>query len=352
MNAKDGKYYDGKGPVSQPIMCILTPDGLLIINADTDVTIAIWKKEDIFLDENHNTAMVLGNRLDKSKIELSNLNISKALGLDQKNIVKTEVRLIFKWLGILCVSFMIFWFLVPYITKGIATKVPYHVEQTLASKMPIEASFKLCTLSSDEKQALGHFSKFLYPKNDIERNMPVTINIADLNIVNAYTLPGGKILLTTGLLDEMKSPEELLGVMSHEIGHVVARDSVNFLVRGTLLASFFGYITGDFNSTFAVSPQILLSTAALTFDRDMEKKADAYAAERLISTNVTTSGLKSFFSRKNSDEVLAIPELLTTHPNFDSRIKMIKEFYPKGDLPKELNDSWEIIKTINSHCRK
>lgn len=352
MNIKDGKYYDGLGPVSKPVICIITAAGLLIIHAETEIPVAIWVREDIFLDENHNTAMVLGNKKDKSKIELTNLNIAKALGLNHEGLIKTEASLIFKWLGIICVSVAVFWLSIPFVTKMIAKKIPYSVELSVAEKMGIESRFQVCKQTPRETEAMNYFIALVYPKNELEKAMPIKMNVVKMHAVNAYTFPGGKIVLSNNLINEAKSPEELLGVMSHEIGHVVGRDSVNFLVRGTLLASFFGYLTGDFNSAFAMSPQLLLSTAALTFDRDMERKADAFAAERLISANLTTSGLKSFFSRKLYDgSPLSMPEMFMTHPSDENRIKLIKEFYPKGNHSKELVENWKIIKELSFNCK-
>lgn len=349
MNTRDGKFYDGKSAVSTGIRCVVTSDELIIYNAETEQLVEVWKREDLFLDENHNTAIVLGNKSNKAKIELSNLSLCQELGINQDQLVEKDVSLIFKWLGGFGVAATLFWFSIPFVTKFVASSVPYHVEQTIASKMPIESSFKLCKLNAEQTHALKLYTDFLYPKNDLEKEMPVSLVVANNPAVNAFTFPGGKIILLSGLIKEMKTPQELLGVMSHEIGHVVARDSMSFLVRGTLLASLFGVVTGDFNSTFAVSPQIVLSMAALTFDRDMEKKADAYAAQRLISNKVTTSGLKSFFSRKNNeDSNILLPEMLMTHPNYDSRINLIEEFYPKKDLPQDILDNWQVIKGICS----
>lgn len=343
---KNGKYYDGKSPLSVPVRLITTPDGLLITNADTDFPLAIWRREDIFQDQNHNTAIVLGNKNNKARIELTDSEIAMALGFNYDSIIQSHFSLIFKWFGALTFVVVIFWLSIPFVTKTIAKKIPYDIEQKIASQMPIEKSFDMCQLSAKEEKALKIYTQYIYPQTDVEKLMPVHFSVAKNPAVNALTFPGGRIVLYTGFIRDAKSPEEFLGVMAHEIGHVVGRDSVSFLVRGTLLASLFGYLTGDFNSTFAVSPQILLSTAALTFDRDMERKADLYAASRLMKNNIGTSGLKSFFSRKNHEEGLIMPEMFMTHPDFESRTQAIPEFYPKKDLPKDITDNWEVIRKI------
>lgn len=343
---RDGKYFDGKTPVSKGVACFIVGGELHIFNSETEEKIDQWKKEDIFHDEVHNTVMVIGTKGSKARIELYNLEIAKNLGLNDKHIIKKDIKHIFGWIGILAVCSCLFWLSIPMMTKMIAKRIPYDVERKYAAKIPIEQQFTLCKLDEEEKKALDEYAHFLYPKSKSEESMPIDFMVADNPMINAFTFPGGRIVLMKGIIKEAKTPQELLGIMSHEIGHVIARDSVSFVVRGTFLASFFGFLTGDFSSSFAVSPQIFLSTAALTFDRDMEKMADGFAVERLKKMDVSTSGLRSFFSRRESENSLSGPELFMTHPDYKNRINSIIETYPKVDLPESLLHNWKIIKDI------
>ncbi len=339
---RDGKYFDGKVPVSIPVSCIVLADGLHILNANTEEKIAVWGREDIFHDEVHNTTIVLGNRQSKERIELFNFEVAKNLGITQEKIIKTGHKYIYMWLGILVSLSLIFWFSLPFFTKVIAKRIPYDTEKSLGAKIPIDS----ITLSNDQKKALTTYASFLYPLTPEEKKRTIDFYVSDTFMINAFAYPGGRVVLTCGIINQTKTPEELLGIMSHEIGHVVARDSVNFLVRGAFLASFFGFLTGDFNSSFAVSPQVFLSTAALTFDRDMEKTADQFAAKRLGQLNVSTSGLRSFFSRREYEDSIDAPELLMTHPNYKNRVALIVETYPKENLPVEVLEQWAVIKGI------
>lgn len=346
---QDGKYYNGLSPVMTPVRCVVLPDGVLVVHAETDEKVVYWKKEDLFQDEIHNTAIVLGNKNEPGKIELTDKKILKEIGIAHKNVVTSSPRLVLMWVGMIALFICGFWMAIPVMTKFIAHRIPYHVERELSAKISLDQQFKMCTLAATEKEALNSYLKFLYPKNKAEENIAIDVMVADNPMINAFTFPGGRIVLMKGLIKETKSPEELLGIMSHEIGHVVARDSMSFLVRGTFLASFFGFLTGDYNSSFAMSPQIILSTAALTFSRDMERAADSYAAGRLMMLKVSTSGLRSFFSRRESDELLSAPELLTTHPDYKNRMGWIVETYPNEELPKDILENWLVIKNI---CQK
>jgi Zn-dependent protease with chaperone function len=345
---RDAKYYDGKTPMSHIITCFLDEDKLTIVNSSTEEIIEVWERDHIYQDETHNTAFVLGSSQSNSKIELLNLEIAEKLGLKKESVIVKDHKAIYKWVILFIGCIAIAWLSIPFLTKIIAKQIPYGIEVSASSRLSLDKYFKICKVSKEERAALNSYAQYLYPKTAAESAMPVHFDVSSESMINALTFPGGKIILFKGLIDEVKNPEELLGIMSHELGHVVARDSVNLLVRGTLLASFFGIMTGDFSSSFAVSPQVLLSTAALAFDREMEKNADAYSVARLNSLNISTSGYRSFFSRRLSEENFSQPEVFTTHPNYESRLSFIQETYPKGELPKEIKESWKIIKGV---CR-
>ena len=66
----------------------------------------------------------------------------------------------------------------------------------------------------------------------IDQGKPaVRVHVANIGMVNAVALPGGNIVLFRGLLQEAKSPDEIAGVLGHEIGHVRKRHVVRALMR-------------------------------------------------------------------------------------------------------------------------
>lgn len=343
----DGKYFNGQTPVSKSVSLVVTNEEMIIHDASTEEIIATWKRPDIFHDENHNTAVVLGHKPDRSKVEVFNPEKIKELDLEvhSSKTIKKDLKGIYKWVAVLFVSGFLIWISIPVLSGVIARKIPFEYEVKAASHMKINEYFKPCPMTPDQQVALDLFVDHLYPKTEAERKIPIVVTVNSTPLVNAYTFPGGRIVLFKGLIDEAKTPDELLGIIAHEIGHVEARDSAGFLVRGAMLGTFFGFLTGDFSSTFAVSPQILLSTAALTFDRDQERAADAYAVKKLKSVNVSTSGLRSFFSRRSYDQDYTAPDVFMTHPNAKERISLIEETYPKEEIPN-MEVLWPVIKSI------
>lgn len=157
--------------------------------------------------------------------------------------------------------------------------------------------------------------------------------------------------MDTGLLKDLKTGEELLGILTHEIGHIVHRDNSKLLVRSAFLSSLFGMVTGDFSSTFSKGPQIILTTASLNYNRESENKADKYAIDRLQQVGISARGFYDFFKRRESNEFLKNLSFLSTHSADEERLKLIKESI-KNTLSSKAEDisrDWEILKEACLH---
>src|SRR5690606_26348291 len=105
-----------------------------------------------------------------------------------------------------------------------------------------------------------------------------TVSVADDPQVNAFAAPGGRIVLLEGLLREAESPDEIAGVLAHEIGHVTERHPTAAALRllgiQALLTGIFG--DGSLASAAAGAGGLLV---ALSYSRDDERTADRLAAE-------------------------------------------------------------------------
>jgi predicted Zn-dependent protease len=234
----------------------------------------------------------------------------------------------------------------PAISKLIVSQISFENEVKLAQHIPFDKHFTICSLTGEQSKALENFKNYLYPKNPSEKNLPLQIKVARLDHINAFTFPGGTIILLSGLLKEVKTPEELLSIIAHEMGHVIARDNFNFLVRSSIVTSFFAYLTGDFSSAAIINPQTMMSIMALSYDREMEMNADRFAINRLIELGISQKGMYDFFMRRKTETNEKIPEMVLTHPNFENRLKKINPAIGKNLLPFQLQEDFKIIKGI------
>lgn len=134
--------------------------------------------------------------------------------------------------------------------------------------------------------------------------------------LNAFALPGGAIVVTTGLLETVRSENELAFVLGHELGHFRNRDHMRSLGRrfGSQLA--IAITAGAVGVDFAVQPLGWVSELnERRFGRQQESDADAFAVSLLAQEYGNVSGALDFFARTPDPEFLrGVGRYVSTHP--------------------------------------
>lgn len=141
------------------------------------------------------------------------------------------------------------------------------------------------------------------------------VEVSKSDIPNALALPGGLIVVTTGLLDRVESENELAFVLGHELGHFRNRDHIRMLGRGVVLSIFFAAITGSESST---GPVLSIADVALRrFSRKQESQADSFGLETVYSEYGHVEDAGRFFKRLADDDSGAsgVEVYLSAHPS-------------------------------------
>ncbi len=128
----------------------------------------------------------------------------------------------------------------------------------------------------------------------------VRAGIANVDMVNAVALPGGQVLLFDGLVQDAESPEELAGVLGHEVGHVRERHVMTAMLRQFGLS----ILLAGANSGLGDG---LLGLANLGYSRDAEREADEYARARMAQADISPLGAAGFFERMAKESGETIP---------------------------------------------
>ncbi|MCK4880264.1 MAG: M48 family metallopeptidase [Bacteroidales bacterium] len=165
--------------------------------------------------------------------------------------------------------------------------------------------------------------------------------VFDSEMINAFTVPGGNILISTGLIGFCDTPEELASVMAHEMGHVEERHVLSRLVKELgieILTSGDQYVIGEVTG-------LLTSTS---FDRKQEEEADLFAAHLLEESAIEPRTLATLFRKLEEEmdnELMKHFEIISTHPNFRFRIREALSFKPAEDFEaKPIELDWEEIR--------
>jgi beta-barrel assembly-enhancing protease len=177
----------------------------------------------------------------------------------------------------------------------------------------------------------------------------IKFSIACDSELNAFALPGGRIVLNKGLLKEMKTEEGLAFVVGHEIGHLVKRHHMKGLglgIGGVILSFIF---TSD-SLWIWNTMHSLLSSA---YSREQEEDADEYALKIMQKIYGSTQGAEEFFlvvKKRPDEKIQRALWFASTHPVTESRIENIKQ-KSMGQEPKEVrqNDSFAMV--AQAACR-
>lgn len=156
---------------------------------------------------------------------------------------------------------------------------------------------------------------------------PWKLTILDGEELNAFATPGGYIYIYTGLIKYLKNPDDLAGVLGHEIAHADERHSSKQLQRAYGIQLLLNVILGSDASQLAVIvAQLAGSGAILKFSRNAESDADQLSVEYLAHTDYACNGAASFFEKMNEEGKGArMPQFMSTHPNPANRVSAINK---------------------------
>lgn len=163
-------------------------------------------------------------------------------------------------------------------------------------------------------------------------SMPWEFTFLNSPVINAFALPGGKVFITRGLVEEMDNEAQLAGVLGHEIGHVTAqhaddRISRQMVLAGIAIGASIAVGTQSDNDYIRYGLPALVTGAgvfALTYDRNEELESDALGMRYMAKAGYDPIGQRQVM------EILgkaaggsSPPEFLSTHPLSSTRIKKI-----------------------------
>ncbi|MEK7867310.1 MAG: M48 family metallopeptidase [Planctomycetota bacterium] len=176
------------------------------------------------------------------------------------------------------------------------------------------------------------------------------VTVLDSEVVNAFALPGGKIVVTTALLEFAESPEEVAGVLAHEVSHVTERHTVRMIVKNVGVFVAMSALFGDRGSVRDAVMEQAGQMTALSFSRSCEEEADSEAVHVLARARVDGAGLRAFLEkmeRREKSLASGQPEspFLSTHPVTADRLEDIED--ERGDVdaftPQPFDVDWAAL---------
>lgn len=368
----NAEFFDGKSAMARLVHVRVDADRLMIAQATApDIQ---WKLSDIELVSGGKPGQALRLKLrgdHGSRLTLPEGSASDSLIAAAPTILSGRRRLFWKG-AVASIAIVLGTAVAGYATLAIAPQalarfLPDRVVNSFADGL--EKSVLKSSRRCDNRAGQDALNKMVRRiVSGVDDPPTFSLRVFDIRkadkkkLVNAFALPGGHMVFSLGLIENAGSPDEVAGVLAHELGHIALHHTEAAIVRVyglQMLLSLFTAGQGVENIT-----SIAGVLAMLSYSRTAEAEADTYAMEVLEKAKVDPKGLQTFFFRllkqktgsatagkgDNSftlkKQLEPLTDLFSTHPGTDDRIARLK---PRagGTEPAILsNAEWRALKAI------
>lgn len=265
-----------------------------------------------------------GNNLrDQLSNEASKRELSKRLRV-LAYVVGTCLLLV--WLGQLAVGAMV---------RSLVARIPPEVEQTMGDEMIVELQEQMVFL--EDSNRVANLVALAAPLTSTmgARGTNFQFYIVEEDSPNAFALPGGHVVVTTGLLQSSDRPEQLLGVLSHEVAHVTQKHGIRQVISSAgpflIFRVFLGGSGPGLGGMLGEASELLVQSS---FSQEYETEADEEGWRTLVAAKIDPRGMTETFEKLRAYELaeevsVEIPQAFLSHPAMEKRIARLEKKWRK-----------------------
>ncbi|MGD9018772.1 MAG: M48 family metallopeptidase [Desulfuromonadales bacterium] len=236
------------------------------------------------------------------------------------NVSKTHPLVEFGWLlGGLLLLVLILYLLLGVATDIAVAKIPVSVEVWLGEHFVD----RMDALENEPLQRIIQPLLDNLPADSPLREYDFYVQMVDNEQINALALPGGQIVVFSGLVEQAESENEVAMVLAHELGHFAHRDHLRRLGRGLGLTVAAIVLFGEDSAVSNLASKFFL-VGESHYSREQESAADRFGLELLVAGYGHAGGATDFFARVGKDAGSRIPYLLASHPHPGDRVRELQ----------------------------
>jgi Zn-dependent protease with chaperone function len=237
---------------------------------------------------------------------------------------------------------------VPYAADPMAQAMPERYRTQIAdiSWSQVNAFTAHCDDADEATQILNDLAYRIMEASAVPERDAIWITIADASFPNAFALPDNSIIVTDELIGMAGGPDELTGVLAHEIAHIEHNHIMKNVVRQISAGVFFDVVFGGAGAGQAVAIASV-NLAGLRYSRDDESDADSRGMDYLDAAGISTGGIARMFDRfeeyAEAEGAGDIPTMLSTHPASRERAIAARARAREGLAPSLNEREWRIV---------
>lgn len=243
--------------------------------------------------------------------------------------------------GFLSILILVIWGLINLFATLLVWLIPPELEAKIGFTLAKEYETRATT--GIVQDTLNILQDRLEAKQSPKDRRDLKVTHLSEKTVNAFAIPGDRIIIFRGLLDNVKSENELMMVLGHEIGHFSNRDHLRGIARSLSLQIILSLVFGN-NSLLQSVGSLTAAVSQATFSQAQELAADRVGLDLLVGVYGHAGGAVDFFNRLGKDSSPNALSFLATHPHPDKRVKILQQIIrdreigiePVKPLPSEL----------------
>lgn len=349
-----GRFYDGLTTKPHAVDVFIDSQGQVCVAelGTSNILFKVWPS-DIDLGEDGVSRKGFSFRNRKGLIEFQDERTMQRLfnSAPQRTISLTRSRLspVVIIVGALLAIVGGYFLIVPAVVDISVSMISREQERKIFAA-PVEALKGNWQVDKSKTKAARSFFKAMNVPSVGQIDVYI---IKDPDLVNAFAMPGGTMVITTAMLDKIKTPEQLAALIGHEYGHIYHRHGMKMLARSLGLGMAFSLVFGDASGLIALFGSAAEDLLTKTYSRDFERESDEMSIELLKANKLSINGVAELFEilKEVSGETTAeskAANYFSTHPILDERIEAGKQAanaQTSSARPnKELQSAFELLK--------
>ena len=268
--------------------------------------------------------------------------------IDQNSLTRGAIVRIVGWSLAAAASIVaVVLVVIPFAADRLTPLVPPAMERHLGEAAVVQIQTVFGDKACSEAAGQAAFAKLVTAlRKPAGLDDGIASQVVDTPIPNAFALPGGRFFLLRGLLDKADDPDEVAGILAHELGHLKHRDNLRQLIHNGgssfLIGLLFGDVTGAGAAVFASRTMINAS-----YSREAEEAADSFAIDVMHKLGRPTRPMGELMFRITGKEDGKRPSLWASHPLTEDRLaRMRAADRPASGPPLLSAEEWRALKGI------
>lgn len=317
-------YFDGKTPHRHEIELVVTPNGLRLAFQDgrTELwpydelrqTQGMYDGEELRFERGLAAVVVADRGLLAAMHELapaSDGRVKAAVG--GWRMVRAAVGAV---VGLVVGGWGLYNYGLPALADAMAATVPVSWEVSLGDQAldqlcpPAERCTDAATLKAVEAVV-----EKIRPANS---PYAYQVTLSTSEDFNAFALPGGRLIVNRGLLEKLKSPQELAGILAHEVQHVERRHTTKAICEDASTQVLIAGLLGNHDG-FGQALRAAKALGELGHSRQAEAEADREGMKRILEAGLDPHAMVKAYEHLKDGDAFSV-SFLSTHPDTEARI--------------------------------